>query len=243
MHVDRYRSSLKPRAPPSCSLHRTIICEHNHTFTMTRNSSQTDYNSGVYSIPPTSNWIDTSHPVIKEPGTSKLGPLTAKPQSLKKKKTTIWEEHYPLIQPPNQYHHHRYGYFFHGLFTSDVTCAYRDAVIAFLVLLFSMTIISITGLIFCKEWGIPSQSVHVFVCRLVWLSSPYCASLALRHSTSLNRCFVWDTNARFSRKTAAAGLSYTAELEHSSISTFISVLSSACDAPTVVIELYHSSTL
>ncbi|KAL0586990.1 hypothetical protein ABG067_003330 [Albugo candida] len=148
---------------------------------MTRNSSQTDYNSGVYSIPPTSNWIDTSHPVIKEPGTSKLGPLTAKPQSLKKKKTTIWEEHYPLIQPPNQYHHHRYGYFFHGLFTSDVTCAYRDAVIAFLVLLFSMTIISITGLIFCKEWGIPSQSVHVFVCRLVWLSSPYCASLALRH--------------------------------------------------------------
>jgi hypothetical protein len=102
---------------------------------------------------------------------------------------TIWEEYYPLIQPPNQYHqHHRNGrgssnYFFHGMFSSDVLCAYRDAVFAYLVTTTSMTVLSLTALVFCKEWGIPAQSPIVFLSRCIWLVSPAVASFSLRYST------------------------------------------------------------
>lgn len=106
---------------------------------------------------------------------------------------TIWEEYYPLIQPANQYHQHRNGrgssnYFFHGMFSSDVLCAYRDAVFAYLVTAVSMTVLSITALVFCKQWGIPAQSPIVFLARGIWLVSPAFASFSLRHSTSL---WVW----------------------------------------------------
>lgn len=99
----------------------------------------------------------------------------------------IWEEYYPLIQPVRQYHDHRNGrgsssYFFHGMFSSDVVCAYRDAVASYLVTVFSMTILSVTGLIFCKEWGVADHSIIVFLFRCLWLVSPACGSFALRQS-------------------------------------------------------------
>ncbi|GLD94493.1 hypothetical protein PINS_up003104 [Pythium insidiosum] len=98
----------------------------------------------------------------------------------------IWEEYYPLIQPAHQYHHHRNGrgssnYFFHGMFSSDVLCAYRDAVIAYLVTTSSMTVLSLTGLVFCKQWGIAPRDPVVFIFRCIWLVSPSVASVALRH--------------------------------------------------------------
>ena len=104
----------------------------------------------------------------------------------RKDSRNIWEEFYPLIQPANQYHHHRNGfggqsYFFHGMFSSDVTCAYRDAVLAFLVVLLSLTTLTVSALIFCKQWGTASDSILVFSCRLLWLVSPALASFALRH--------------------------------------------------------------
>ncbi|DAZ92386.1 TPA: hypothetical protein N0F65_003769 [Lagenidium giganteum] len=95
----------------------------------------------------------------------------------KGERKNIWEEYYPLIQPSHQYHHHRNG----RLFSSDVMCAYRDAVLAYIVALFSMVIFSITGLVFCKQWGIPANSLPAFACHFLWLVSPAVASLALRN--------------------------------------------------------------
>lgn len=97
----------------------------------------------------------------------------------------IWDEYYPLIQASHQYHQNGRGasnYFFHGMFSSDVLCAYRDAVLAYLVALFSMVVLSITGLVFCKEWGIEPNSPVVFAFRALWIISPAIASLALRNS-------------------------------------------------------------
>lgn len=113
------------------------------------------------------------------------------PPSKSDGKNNIWEEYYPLIQPAHQYHHNGRGasnYFFHGMFSSDVLCAYRDAVLAYLVALFSMVVLSITGLVFCKEWGIESTSPIVFACRSLWTISPAIASLALRNSAYILFC-------------------------------------------------------
>lgn len=107
------------------------------------------------------------------------------PPSKSDGKNNIWEEYYPLIQPAHQYHHNGRGasnYFFHGMFSSDVLCAYRDAVLAYLVALFSMVVLSITGLVFCKEWGIEPTSPIVFAFRSLWTISPAIASFALRNS-------------------------------------------------------------
>uniref|UniRef100_K3WRN5 CAAX prenyl protease 2/Lysostaphin resistance protein A-like domain-containing protein n=1 Tax=Globisporangium ultimum (strain ATCC 200006 / CBS 805.95 / DAOM BR144) TaxID=431595 RepID=K3WRN5_GLOUD len=96
----------------------------------------------------------------------------------------IWDEYYPLIQPPHQYHNNGRGasnYFFHGMFSSDVLMAYRDAVLAYLVALFSMVVLAITGLVFCKEWGIVPNSPVVFAFRALWVVSPAIASFALRN--------------------------------------------------------------
>ncbi|RLN52421.1 hypothetical protein BBJ29_005048 [Phytophthora kernoviae] len=74
----------------------------------------------------------------------------------------IWDEYYPLVQPAHQYHHRNdrgsSNYFFHGMFSADVMWAYRDAVIAYLVALYSMVVLSLTGLVFCKQWGISSNT-------------------------------------------------------------------------------------
>lgn len=102
-------------------------------------------------------------------------------------KNTIWEEYYPLIQPAHQYHHNGRGasnYFFHGLFSADVLSAYRDAALAFLVALFSGVVLAITGLVFCKQWGLPPASPAVAACRALWTISPAIASFALRHGAS-----------------------------------------------------------
>ncbi|KAJ0399293.1 hypothetical protein ATCC90586_005216 [Pythium insidiosum] len=124
-----------------------------------------------------------------KPGTvyeSRAGVAPALQDAKHREPRGIWEEYYPLIQPAHQYHHHRNGrgssnYFFHGMFSSDVLCAYRDAVIAYLVTTSSMTVLSLTGLVFCKQWGIESRDPIVFLFRCIWLVSPSAASIALRH--------------------------------------------------------------
>ena len=101
----------------------------------------------------------------------------------------IWDEYYPLVQTAHQYHHRNdrgsSNYFFHGMFSADVMLAYRDAVIAYLVALYSMVVLSLTGLVFCKQWGIVPETPIVFAFRCMWLISPAVASLALRNSTSV----------------------------------------------------------
>ncbi|KAG7397357.1 hypothetical protein PHYBOEH_000869 [Phytophthora boehmeriae] len=101
----------------------------------------------------------------------------------------IWDEYYPLIQPAHQYHHRNdrgsSNYFFHGMFSADVMWAYRDAVIAYLVALYSMVVLSLTGLVFCKQWGISSDTPIVFAFRCLWFVSPAVASLALRNIAKL----------------------------------------------------------
>ncbi|TMW68393.1 hypothetical protein Poli38472_005861 [Pythium oligandrum] len=124
-----------------------------------------------------------------KPGTvyeSAVG-ITPAPEDAKRQDGRgIWEEYYPLIQPARQYHHHRDGrgassYFFHGMFSTEVVCAYRDAVFAYLVTIVSMTIFSLTGLIFCQLWGIHPPSRIIFGFRCLWLLSPTIAALSLRH--------------------------------------------------------------
>ncbi|CAI5734147.1 unnamed protein product [Peronospora destructor] len=101
----------------------------------------------------------------------------------------IWDEYYPLVQPAHQYHHRNdrgsSNYFFHGMFSADVMWAYRDAVIAYLVALYSMVVLSLTGLIFCKQWGILPNTPIVFGFRFLWFISPAVASLALRNIAKL----------------------------------------------------------
>ncbi|TDH73202.1 uncharacterized protein CCR75_003076 [Bremia lactucae] len=101
----------------------------------------------------------------------------------------IWDEYYPLVQPAHQYHHRNgrgsSNYFFHGMFSADVMWAYRDAVIAYLVSLYSMVILSLTGLVFCKQWGISPNTPIVFAFRCLWLISPAIASFALRRIARL----------------------------------------------------------
>lgn len=96
----------------------------------------------------------------------------------------IWDEYYPLVQPTHQYHHRNdrgsSNYFFHGMFSADVMWAYRDAVIAYLVSLYSMVVLSLTGLVFCKQWGISPNTPIVFAIRCLWFVSPVIASFALR---------------------------------------------------------------
>ena len=122
-----------------------------------------------------------------------ITPVTAK----RKESRNIWEEYYPLIEPARQYHHHRNdhgssSYFFHGMFSSDVMCAYRDAVIAYLIAAISMTVLSLTGLVFCKQWGLPAHSPIVFACRCVWMVSPVIGALSLRASKHCNRTLLWE---------------------------------------------------
>ena len=71
------------------------------------------------------------------------------------------------------------------MFSADVMLAYRDAVIAYLVALYSMVVLSLTGLVFCRQWGIVPEAPIVFAFRCMWFISPAVASLALRNSTSV----------------------------------------------------------
>ncbi|RLN89896.1 hypothetical protein BBJ28_00005944 [Nothophytophthora sp. Chile5] len=103
------------------------------------------------------------------------GPVVSASASAKKADRdgkNIWDEYYPLVQPAHQYHHRNdrgsSNYFFHGMFSADVMWAYRDAVIAYLVALYSMVVLSLTGLVFCKQWGISANTPLVFACRGLW---------------------------------------------------------------------------
>lgn len=113
----------------------------------------------------------------------------------------IWDEYYPLIQPPNQYHHRNDGstsnFFFHGMYSAEVMWAYRDAVLAYLVALYSMVVLSLTGLVFCKQWGIAPYTPVVFAFRALWFVSPAIASLALRNSTWACFCDVFRLDSIF----------------------------------------------
>ncbi|KUF77717.1 hypothetical protein AM587_10016713 [Phytophthora nicotianae] len=95
----------------------------------------------------------------------------------------IWDEYYPLVQPAHQYHHRNdrgsSNYFFHGMFSADVMWAYRDAVIAYLVSLYSMVVLSLTGLVFCKQWGISANTPIVFAFRCLWSSHSSRSTLRL----------------------------------------------------------------
>ncbi|RLN82761.1 hypothetical protein BBJ28_00023203, partial [Nothophytophthora sp. Chile5] len=105
----------------------------------------------------------------------------------------IWDEYYPLVQPAHQYHHRNdrgsSNYFFHGMFSADVMWAYRDAVIAYLVALYSMVVLSLTGLVFCKQWGISANTPLVFACRGLWFS----ITLAWSANTALEIVFSHST--------------------------------------------------
>ncbi|GMF14523.1 unnamed protein product [Phytophthora lilii] len=135
-----------------------------------------------------------SPPETRRAASALVGPVPAGPVAAAAKKAgrdgkNIWDEYYPLVQPAHQYHHRNdrgsSNYFFHGMFSADVMWAYRDAVIAYLVSLYSMVVLSLTGLVFCKQWGIPPNTPIVFAFRCLWFVSPAIASLALRNIAKL----------------------------------------------------------
>lgn len=134
-----------------------------------------------------------SVPETRAAASALVGPVPAGPVTASNKTDgkNIWDEYYPLVQPAHQYHHRNdrgsSNYFFHGMFSADVMWAYRDAVIAYLVSLYSMVVLSLTGLVFCKQWGIPANTPIVFGFRCLWFVSPAIASLALRNSTAVKR--------------------------------------------------------
>ncbi|UIZ26077.1 hypothetical protein KXD40_001622 [Peronospora effusa] len=141
-----------------------------------------------------------------------VGPIPTVPVMTKKAERdgkNIWDEYYPLVQPAHQYHHRNdrgsSNYFFHGMFSADVMWAYRDAVIAYLVALYSMVVLSLTGLVFCKQWGILPNTAIVFGFRFLWFISPAVASLALRNIET-------------------PGMQYTTTLEHSAFVSFVQKL-------------------
>lgn len=138
------------------------------------------------SRPPRAVAVSTGDSVRASTYGSILGLSTLPPEAKKQiEGKNIWEEYYPLIQPAHQYHNHGNdsNYFFHGMFSLDVTSAYRDAVIAFLVTLFSMVVLALTGLVFCKQWGMAPNDPIVAGFQMLWLVSPAVASLSLRNST------------------------------------------------------------
>ncbi|KAF4031346.1 CPBP intramembrane metalloprotease domain-containing protein [Phytophthora infestans] len=168
-----------------------------------RGSSATSSNvmSSVPSSTSTTNYgtivdLEPGPPPETRPAASALvGPVPAGPVTTSTSKScgrdgkNIWDEYYPLVQPAHQYHHRNdrgsSNYFFHGMFSADVMWAYRDAVIAYLVSLYSMVVLSLTGLVFCKQWGISPNTPTVFVFRCLWFISPAVASLALRNIAKL----------------------------------------------------------
>ncbi|KAG6946867.1 hypothetical protein JG687_00016488 [Phytophthora cactorum] len=136
-----------------------------------------------------------SPPETRPAASALVGPVPAGPMTTSGSKKSgrdgknIWDEYYPLVQPAHQYHHRNdrgsSNYFFHGMFSADVMWAYRDAVIAYLVSLYSMVVLSLTGLVFCKQWGISPNTPIVFAFRGLWFVSPAIASLALRNTLEI----------------------------------------------------------
>jgi hypothetical protein len=176
-------------------------------------------------------------------GPVSAGLVTAAAKKAGRDGKNIWDEYYPLVQPAHQYHHRNdrgsSNYFFHGMFSADVMWAYRDAVIAYLVSLYSMVVLSLTGLVFCKQWGILSNSPIVFGFRCLWFVSPAIASLALRNSTSdvagAAVCRIADggygTDAFCvfafrccSCEAEAAGVQHPSALEHSAVLSLVQEL-------------------
>ncbi|CAI5708444.1 unnamed protein product [Peronospora farinosa] len=122
-----------------------------------------------------------------------VGPIPTVPVMTKKAERdgkNIWDEYYPLVQPAHQYHHRNdrgsSNYFFHGMFSADVMWAYRDAVIAYLVALYSMVVLSLTGLVFF-------QLLHLLLCAILrlqacntpphWNIPPLCHLFRSSHSS------------------------------------------------------------
>ncbi|KAI9908425.1 hypothetical protein PsorP6_003760 [Peronosclerospora sorghi] len=128
-----------------------------------------------------------SQPETKAAAGTPLGPVVSGSRKAVRDGTNIWDEYYPLVQPSHQYHHRNdrgsSNCFFHGMFSADVMWAYRDAVIAHFVALYSMVVLSLTGLVFCKQWGILPDTPIVFGFRCLWFGSPAVASVALRSSS------------------------------------------------------------
>lgn len=97
---------------------------------------------------------------------------TAKPKA---RGSNIWEEYYPLLQPQA---HLRSSGPLSNFFAPEVVCAYQDGVHAFLVSLFCVSTLSLTGLVLCGLFSLPVACSTV--CHLVWLVSPAVAAMALR---------------------------------------------------------------
>jgi len=92
-----------------------------------------------------------------------------------KLKGGIWEEHYPLLPPQSSM---RSSLPISNFFSADVVNAYKDAVQAFLITLFSLVTLALTGLNFCRLFSLGSLWIAFF--RIMWLSSPAVAAIALR---------------------------------------------------------------
>jgi hypothetical protein len=100
---------------------------------------------------------------------------SAKPKG----RDNIWEEYYPLLAPQNIF---RSTLPICNLVAPEVVCAYQDGVHAFIVILFSLSTLSLIGLLACKSFFLPY--LCVLICRLLWLCSPAVAGAALRKITT-----------------------------------------------------------
>ncbi|OQR99723.1 transmembrane protein [Achlya hypogyna] len=96
---------------------------------------------------------------------------TARPKG---RGATIWEEYYPLLQPQTNYATLPSNNFF----APEVVSAYIDGVHAFLVSLFCLSTLSLTGLVLCDLFSFPK--VCSTLCHLLWIVSPAVSAVALR---------------------------------------------------------------
>ncbi|OQS06141.1 transmembrane protein [Thraustotheca clavata] len=90
-------------------------------------------------------------------------------------KHDIWDEYYPLLQPPTVL---RSSLPLHPFFSPEVVCAYQDGVHAFIVSLFSLSTLAVTGLALCELFSFPRVCSSLM--HLLWLISPAASALALR---------------------------------------------------------------
>ena len=120
----------------------------------------------------------------------------------------IRSEYYPLLTPNDDTFNPPVHY--SNIYSTDVVAADRDGTAAFLVTLASMVILALTGLVFCKFWGLARESPLVILAQMVWLSSPLISALAMRKSKIVRIMFSWP-----SRSFTAFLLQCSAEMEHS----------------------------
>ena len=105
---------------------------------------------------------------------------TTMSKASKKTNGNIWDEYYPLIASENPYD-------VYGIPSKDnqysrhVVSAYKDAVSAYLICLITLSILTLSALLFCHFWMLDIHDPILTVVQWIWFTSPFLSGLALRY--------------------------------------------------------------